>query len=394
MDSAPEWVGRQHPDSLFVSSNGQAIRPESSPGYCLDHPGVRKADLAFYEAVARRAGASPAFLGFDLWSEPHVINWANPTYIQNPEFCFCRNTVARFREWLKKKYGTLDALNARVVPPLRVLGRGRAEPAQHDPLVHRLHRLEAVHRRQARGGPARAVRGGEARRPRSRGDEPRRGRGALLLAALLGGPVGRLDDGRAGRLLRDVLLPEALGLRGPRRRVAGGAARLRALVRLRERGARLLDRRAAGRLRHDRAERQPDRDAGGPAGLDVERARARGEGDLHLRVLPDEHRLRVGRLRAHPARRDAHRARAAWPGGIARLVGEHSALFLGARPLRVARWRSSTTRSPTSSAAGSGRPPTAGRRARWPASSATRCSASTARSSRRTCRSTSCTPTT
>jgi beta-galactosidase len=61
--------------------------------------------------VARRAGASPAFLGFDLWSEPHVINWANPTYIQNPEFCFCRNTVARFREWLKRRYGTLDALN-------------------------------------------------------------------------------------------------------------------------------------------------------------------------------------------------------------------------------------------------------------------------------------------
>jgi beta-galactosidase len=112
MDSAPEWVGRQHPDSLFVSSNGQAIRPESSPGYCMDHPGVRKADLAFYEAVARRAGASPAFLGFDLWSEPHVINWANPTYISNPEFCFCRNTVVRFRGWLEKKYGTLEALNA------------------------------------------------------------------------------------------------------------------------------------------------------------------------------------------------------------------------------------------------------------------------------------------
>jgi beta-galactosidase len=112
MDSAPEWVGRQYPDSLFVSSNGQAIRPESSPGYCLDHPGVRAADLAFYEAVARRAGASPAFLGFDLWSEPHVINWANPTYIPNPEFCFCHNTVNRFREWLRARYGTLAALNA------------------------------------------------------------------------------------------------------------------------------------------------------------------------------------------------------------------------------------------------------------------------------------------
>ena len=59
MDSAPEWVGRQHPDALFVSSNGQAIRPESSPGYCMDHPGVRKADLAFYEAVRVAPGRAP-----------------------------------------------------------------------------------------------------------------------------------------------------------------------------------------------------------------------------------------------------------------------------------------------------------------------------------------------
>jgi beta-galactosidase GanA len=112
MDSAPEWVGRKFPDALFVSSNGQAIRPESSPGYCLDHPGVREADRAFYAAVTRRAAASPAAIAWDLWSEPHVINWANPTYISNPEFCFCPYTKARFRRWLRRKYGTLEALNA------------------------------------------------------------------------------------------------------------------------------------------------------------------------------------------------------------------------------------------------------------------------------------------
>jgi beta-galactosidase len=111
MDSAPQWVGRKYPDSLFVSSNGQAIQPESSPGYCRDHPGVRAADTAFYAALARHASRSPAFLGWDLWSEPHVINWANPTYIPNPEFCFCVNTRRRFRTWLQGKYGTLDALN-------------------------------------------------------------------------------------------------------------------------------------------------------------------------------------------------------------------------------------------------------------------------------------------
>jgi len=112
MDSAPQWVGAKYPDSLFVSSNGQAIEPETSPGYCRDHPGVRQADTAFYAALAERARRSPAFHGWDLWSEPHVINWANPTWIPNPEFCFCPHTLRRFRTWLEKKYGSLDALNA------------------------------------------------------------------------------------------------------------------------------------------------------------------------------------------------------------------------------------------------------------------------------------------
>jgi beta-galactosidase len=112
MDSAPQWVGQRFPDSLFVSSNGQAIRPETSPGYCRDHREVRSVDNAFYAALAERARRSPAFLGWDLWSEPHVINWANPTWIPNPEFCFCHHTIRRFRTWLQQKYGSLDALNA------------------------------------------------------------------------------------------------------------------------------------------------------------------------------------------------------------------------------------------------------------------------------------------
>jgi beta-galactosidase len=111
MDSAPEWIGRKYPDSLFVSSNGMAIHPESSPGYCRDHPQVRILDNGFYRALSEHLRTKPAFAGWDLWSEPHVINWANPTYIYNPEFCFCTNTARRYRAWLKKKYGTVDKLN-------------------------------------------------------------------------------------------------------------------------------------------------------------------------------------------------------------------------------------------------------------------------------------------
>lgn len=111
MDSAPHWIGAKYPDSRFVSAGGEIIQPESSPGYCRDHASVRQLDTAFYSALARRAARSPAFAGWDLWSEPHVINWANPTYIPRPEFCYCAHTKARFRSWLQRKYPSLDALN-------------------------------------------------------------------------------------------------------------------------------------------------------------------------------------------------------------------------------------------------------------------------------------------
>lgn len=111
MDSAPDWVGGKYPDSLFVSASGAVMHPEAAPGYCVDHPGVRAAQIAFFTALAERAAKSPAFLGWDLWSEPHIINWADATYLVNPEYCYCRYTQARFRTWLRKKYSTLDALN-------------------------------------------------------------------------------------------------------------------------------------------------------------------------------------------------------------------------------------------------------------------------------------------
>ena len=111
MDAAPDWVGKKFPDAQFVAASGQVMRPESAPGYCFDHPGVRQAVVAFYAALAERARQSPAFLGWDLWSEPHVINWATATYLVNAEFCYCRHSVGRFRGWLEKKYGSVGALN-------------------------------------------------------------------------------------------------------------------------------------------------------------------------------------------------------------------------------------------------------------------------------------------
>jgi beta-galactosidase len=111
VDSAPDWVGKKFPDGEFESQGGMKVHSQAAPGFCFDHPGVRKAMLNYFQQVAKRAIASPAFYAWDLWSEPAVMNWADPNYMANPQFCYCPYTQARFREWLKAKYGTLDALN-------------------------------------------------------------------------------------------------------------------------------------------------------------------------------------------------------------------------------------------------------------------------------------------
>ena len=114
IDSAPDWVGRKFPDSKFVSSNGVAVESQASPGFCFDHDGVQEKILDFFKAAARAVKGRPAFYGWDLWSEPHIINWAEVYYVGDlgsVQFCYCHSTQDRFREWLKRKYGTVEALN-------------------------------------------------------------------------------------------------------------------------------------------------------------------------------------------------------------------------------------------------------------------------------------------
>lgn len=112
LDSAPDWVGERYPDGQFVDRSGSVVKSQSAPGFCVDHPGVRGEIVKFLQALSSDANRSPALYGWDVWSEPHVINWADFPYLSNPEFCFCPHTEARFREWLKSKYQNLEALNA------------------------------------------------------------------------------------------------------------------------------------------------------------------------------------------------------------------------------------------------------------------------------------------
>ncbi len=112
VDSAPDWVGDKYPDARFVAQNGDAIPSQAAPGFCTDHPEIARLVASFYQEVARHAVKHRSFYAYDLWSEPHIINWAIINYIPDAQFCYCQNTLARFRHWLNKKYGGLQALNS------------------------------------------------------------------------------------------------------------------------------------------------------------------------------------------------------------------------------------------------------------------------------------------
>lgn len=94
----PAWMATKYPDVLRVDFQGRAHRYGDRHNACPSSPTYRRFAPALAGELARRYATHPALA---LW---HVSN----------EFggaCYCPRCEARFREWLRARYGHLDALN-------------------------------------------------------------------------------------------------------------------------------------------------------------------------------------------------------------------------------------------------------------------------------------------
>jgi beta-galactosidase len=105
VNGAPEWMWDKYPHARHIDSSGAESYPSvsgssatSSAPLCLDNEDVRGQAEKFLTALVERYRNSPATLGYDVWNEGAV------------QECYCPATQAKFREWLKAKYGTLEAL--------------------------------------------------------------------------------------------------------------------------------------------------------------------------------------------------------------------------------------------------------------------------------------------
>jgi beta-galactosidase len=103
--NAPEWMWDKYPQGRQIDSQGNELYPSvggsSATGgapMCLDNEEIRGHAEKYLTALVERYRGNPAVLGYDVWNEGGM------------QECFCPSTQAKFREWLKAKYGTIEAL--------------------------------------------------------------------------------------------------------------------------------------------------------------------------------------------------------------------------------------------------------------------------------------------
>lgn len=99
--SPPPWLAHQHLDSLPVTREGLTLWPGSRQYYCPHSPAYRTAAQTLVTRLAELYQAHPALI---MWHVNNEYGW-------HASECFCAISAQAFRDWLRRRYGTLDAMN-------------------------------------------------------------------------------------------------------------------------------------------------------------------------------------------------------------------------------------------------------------------------------------------
>ncbi|WP_028551236.1 beta-galactosidase [Paenibacillus sp. UNC451MF] len=96
--AVPAWMAKRYPDVLRVTSDGKQRKFGGRHNFCPSSPSYRRFSRLMARKMAERYGNHPALA---VW---HVNNEYGGS-------CYCNQCEKAFRVWLKKRYGTLDAVN-------------------------------------------------------------------------------------------------------------------------------------------------------------------------------------------------------------------------------------------------------------------------------------------
>lgn len=98
--SQPHWMSVKYPEVLPVDINGNKRSHGGRVNFCPNSKIYRYFSGKLVEKLAERYANHPAIV---VW---HIAN-------EYGTYCYCETCEKEFREWLKKKYGTLEELNKR-----------------------------------------------------------------------------------------------------------------------------------------------------------------------------------------------------------------------------------------------------------------------------------------
>ena len=99
--SPPPWLAALHPETLPVTQNGVVLYPGARQQYCPSSAAYKERASDLVRRIADRYKDHPALA---MW---HVNN----EYGCHVAACYCDASAEHFREWLRTRYGDLDALN-------------------------------------------------------------------------------------------------------------------------------------------------------------------------------------------------------------------------------------------------------------------------------------------
>lgn len=95
----PAWMSAKYPEILLVEANGIRTRHGGRRHFSVDSALYRQKASQIASLIAERYGHNPSVIGFQIDNE-----YGRAT--------FDDETKARFHDWLRVKYRTLDAFNA------------------------------------------------------------------------------------------------------------------------------------------------------------------------------------------------------------------------------------------------------------------------------------------
>ncbi|MFI5607827.1 beta-galactosidase [Amycolatopsis sp. NPDC051903] len=100
--SPPPWLSHRHPEILPVRADGTRLSAGARQQFCPSSPVYREHAARLVEQVATRYAGHPALKMWHLGNEfgCHI------------RACYCDASAVAFRDWLRERYQSVEALNA------------------------------------------------------------------------------------------------------------------------------------------------------------------------------------------------------------------------------------------------------------------------------------------